>query len=113
MSIKSFDQYLKNKSKKKDVEAFQYLLEDPRGRWLLSKLGFENYLYLSTYTGDADTYKREGSRCVVLKLFDEIRSVGKDELLALMKAEGERHMWIQEQELLYKADKKKGENNND
>ena len=90
--------FLKAQARVKDKEAYEFLLSDERGRWFLTKLMVSNYYYASTFTGNADTYRKEGARKAVLVVTDEIRKMGEDGVLQLLRAEGERFAWIREQE---------------
>ena len=67
-----------------------------------------NYYYASTFTGNADTYRKEGARKAVLVVTDEIRKMGEDGVLQLLRAEGERFAWIREQEANFERSYKDG-----
>ena len=73
-----------------DAEAYSFLLEDARGRWLLSRLAAENYLWATTFTNNAESYFKEGKRTAVLVLFEKIRSAGARLGQLLLLAETER-----------------------
>ncbi|MDR2006505.1 MAG: hypothetical protein LBP78_04610 [Acidaminococcales bacterium] len=73
-----------------DKEAFAFVLEDRRGRWLLSMLQAENFRNRSTFTNDAETYFNEGRRVAVLKFFDKAREADKRFSQLLLLAETER-----------------------
>jgi isopentenyldiphosphate isomerase len=73
-----------------DAEAYSFLLEDKRGRWLIARLAEENYLWATTFTNDAESYFREGKRAAVLVLFQKIRRAGARLGQLLLLAETER-----------------------
>lgn len=104
------DDFLKAQARPKDKEAYEFLLSDERGRWFLTKLLVANYYYKSTFTGNADTYRKEGARKAVLAVTDEIRKLGEEGVLQLLRAEGERFAWIREQEANFERSYKDGRN---
>ena len=67
-----------------------FLLNDARGRWFLARLASENFMYTGTFTGNSGSFFNEGRRSVVLKLYDDIRGVGKGYIDRLFLAEKER-----------------------
>lgn len=87
-----------------------FCLANERGRWFLTKLLVANYYYTSTFTGNADTYRKEGARKAVLAVTDEIRKLGEEGVLQLLRAEGERFAWIREQEANFERSYKDGRN---
>lgn len=104
------DDFLKAQARPKDKESYEFLLSDERGRWFLTKLLVANYYYTSTFTGNADTYRKEGARKAVLAVTDEIRKLGEEGVLQLLRAEGERFAWIREQEANFERSYKDGRN---
>ncbi len=101
----TLDSFLKGKIQTKDKEAYEFLLADPRGRWFIARLWSRNFGMTSTFTGNSDTFRREGARTVALTINDEIRQMGRDAILDLVKAEGEYHVYIDEQTRIFNAKK--------
>ncbi|CAK7053902.1 hypothetical protein [Phascolarctobacterium sp.] len=89
--------YKKHKAEaasRKDAEALRWLLSDHRGRWILSKLADESYINEPTPALDTNTILlREGRKGLVLDLYKQIRRMGRDEILLLIKADAERQIW--------------------
>lgn len=91
------DEYQKHKNNAaslKDAEALRWLLTDHRGRWILTKLADESFINEPTSVIDTNTIlMREGRKGLVLDLYNQIRRMGRDEILLLIKADAERQIW--------------------
>lgn len=78
----------------KDEEAIRWLLNDERGRWILSKLVDESFINEPVTFLDTNAILiREGRKALVLDLFRQIRLMGRNERLLLVKADAERQIW--------------------
>lgn len=95
--------------KKQDIEALEFLLSDPKGRWFLTSLGYKNFVHTSTFTGNSTSFLNEGRRQVVLRLYDEIRQISEGASLKLLEAEKERIDFTEK--LIKKINNEKGANN--
>lgn len=57
---------------RRDREAFEYVLSDPRGRWFLMEL-FDNTFYnATTFTGNSQSFFNEGKRSVTVNIVSRI-----------------------------------------
>jgi hypothetical protein len=91
------------KLREKDCEAFAFVLEDRRGRWLLSRLARENFRDRTTFTGDAETHFREGKRAAVMVLFQRMRAAKERFGQLLLLAETE--LWAAVEETIRQTQK--------
>lgn len=70
-----------------EEEDFKWLMSDKRGRrilwWLLEKAG----IYRLSYTGNSETFFREGQRNIGLMLIDRFFVHGLEDQFALMQRE--------------------------
>ncbi len=90
----SYAKYKADIADRKDAEALRWLLNNEKGRWILSKLADESYLNEPTKSYDTSTILlREGRRGLVLDLFSQIRRLGREEAMLLIKADVERQVW--------------------
>ena len=72
----------------------RWLLDDHRGRWILSKLADESFLNEPMPSLDTNSIlMREGRKGIVLDLYKQIRKLGRNEILLLVKADAERRLW--------------------
>lgn len=91
---REYRRYKADEAGRKDAEALRWLLNDHRGRWLLSKLADESYVNEPTPALDTNTILlREGRKGLVLDLYIQIRQMGREEILLLIKADAERQIW--------------------
>lgn len=66
-------------------EALRRLLSDPAGREWVWDLLADCYIFGTTYTGNAETYFREGKRNVGLQVLDEMHKAAPDSFANMMK----------------------------
>lgn len=86
--------YKEARLKEKDEAALRWLLNDEMGRWLITKLEDESFLYIPATPGNpTDAVWREGRKSLILDLLAQINGLGRQEKLLLIKAQGERQMW--------------------
>ena len=57
---------------KKDQEAYEFLMNDPRGRWLLSRLKEDAFFENPVFTGNSTTFFNDGKRMAVMDLVKNI-----------------------------------------
>jgi hypothetical protein len=58
-----------------EAEDFMWMMEDPRGRRIMWRLLEMTGIYRSSFTGNSETFFREGARNVGLQLVGEIHSL--------------------------------------
>ncbi|MDR3349764.1 MAG: hypothetical protein LBO03_09275 [Acidaminococcales bacterium] len=91
------------KMREKDLEAFAFVLEDRRGRWLVARFAQENFRDRTTFRADAEAGFREGKRAAALVLFQRMRAAKErfGQLLLLAEAE----LWAAAEEAIRQAQK--------
>lgn len=61
-------------TQRRDADDFKWLMSDPRGRRIVWGLLVLTGVYRSSFTGNSETFFREGERNVGLKLVDKIHT---------------------------------------
>lgn len=61
-------------TQRRDADDFKWLMADPRGRRIVWKLLELTGVYRSSFTGNSETFFREGERNIGLKLIDKIHT---------------------------------------
>jgi hypothetical protein len=92
----------------KDAEAYDFVLSDRRGRWLLARLARENFRDGTTFADGAGAQFNEGRRAAVLMLFQRMRAARErfGQLLLLAEAE----LWAEVEEGIREAQKEEDGN---
>lgn len=76
--------------------AWGFMLNDPRGQRVVWSILEKCHVFHSTYTGNAETYFREGERSVGLKMLqDHIFPLGAEYLGEMMRANEARREEIE------------------
>lgn len=83
--IENFQEYIR----KRDDEAYRFLLQSTEGRWFLARLLKAEGIHAGSFTGNSSTFYNEGRRAVVIAIRDKILGLGKRELDLLHQAEDE------------------------
>ncbi len=90
----AYKKYKDSEACRKDAKTMRWLLDDHRGRWILSKLADESFLNEPMPSLDTNSIlMREGRKGIVLDLYKQIRKLGRNEILLLVKADAERRLW--------------------
>lgn len=69
----------------RDEGDLKWLMSDKRGRRVVWRLLGETGLFRSSFTGNSETFYREGRRAVGLMLLDWVQQVSPDGYLLMMK----------------------------
>jgi len=86
---------------RRDREAFEYMLADPRGRWFLMELFNNTYYNATTYTGNSQSFFNEGKRSVTVNIVNRIsRLLGLQGIKLKQQAEQEYAAFVLEAERL-------------
>ncbi len=56
----------------KDKESYEFLMNDPRGRWLLSRLKEYAFFENIVFTGNSTTFYNDGKRMAIMDLVKNI-----------------------------------------
>lgn len=73
---------------RQDKAAYEYMLNDKRGRWFLMRLFDSTYLNATTYTGNSQSFFNEGKRAVGVNVYKKIvELLGTEGITLRQKAE--------------------------
>lgn len=56
----------------RDKESYKFLMNDPRGRWLLSRLKEFSFFESHLFTGNSTTFFNDGKRMAIMDLVQNI-----------------------------------------
>lgn len=73
------------KARRQEVEDLKWLMSDKRGRRVMWRLLETAGVYRSSFTGNSETFFREGQRNVGLKLLAEIHEHCPDAFVMMLK----------------------------
>lgn len=68
-----------------DVEDFLWLMRDKRGRRFVWRLLTWTHVFKTSFTGNSETYFREGERNIGCRLIDEIHTTCPELYTAMVK----------------------------
>lgn len=71
--------------RRRDEDDFKWLMSDKRGRRVMWRLLAETGLYKTSFTGNSETFFREGARNVGLKLMAQIHELTPDAYGLMLK----------------------------
>lgn len=64
--------YFKEEIERQDRAAYEYMLNDRRGRWFLMRLFDCTFVNATTYTGNSNSFFNEGKRAVGINVNNKI-----------------------------------------
>lgn len=81
---------MRNKlSAQTESEDFKWLMGNKRGRRIVWRLLERTGVYRSSFTGNSETFFREGMRNVGLSLLDQIHSITPDQFAVMLKEQND------------------------
>lgn len=60
----------------RDNEALQFVMDNELGRWFMMRLLDTSQVFCTTFTGNSETFFREGRRSVGLDMMERIKRLG-------------------------------------
>lgn len=99
-------QKYEEKLREKDIEAYCFLLSDPRGRWFIRRLASVAFFDAPTFTGNSNSYFNDGRRSVVLDVVNDMKQADLEFHKLLLQAEIEELNYKEETSRLIKNQKK-------
>lgn len=76
---------LEEKARRQEVDDLRWMMSDKRGRRVMWRLLETTGVYRSSFTGNSETFFREGQRNVGLKLLADIHENCPDAFVTMLK----------------------------
>lgn len=77
------------KKREKDQRAIYEIMTSPSGRWFITRLLDATGINAKSFTGNSETFYREGKRAIGIHVLKQIESLGLDGLKLKQQAEME------------------------
>lgn len=73
------------RARDQEIEDFKHVMNDPRGRRFMWRVLERSGIYRSSYTGNSETFFREGERNIGLMLLAEMMSICPESHIAMLQ----------------------------
>lgn len=84
---RQYNALMRHKQREKDEQAIRSMLGTETGRWFITRLLDATGIHAKSFTGNSETFYREGKRAIGIYVLQQIESLGMDGLRLKQQAE--------------------------